>query len=277
MTGHDLAAELGFRDLGGLATADGRQVRTGLVFRSAVPRDADERRKVLDEAGIRGVCDLRGGRGDPVPGPSPAPGDHVVPLTYVPWSLGGHDRAQIVELLTAAYVRAAEQTVIPGSPLSQAVRHVVLDARRPTVVWCTGGRDRTGMVIALTLHLLGVTDCDIADDYARGAGALAVRVHGERVRAAGVARPPRNASERRARLRDSARRFRLQDLAPLQHAAPRDPILAFLDEVRKLGAVAGGARVLGIGAAELTQAKAALLAPPSQTSPPVERTGHHAH
>jgi protein tyrosine/serine phosphatase len=40
------------------------------------------------------------------------------------------------------------------------------------VVHCHGGRDRTGVVIALVLRLAGVADAAIAADYARTPGAL---------------------------------------------------------------------------------------------------------
>ena len=36
----------------------------------------------------------------------------------------------------------------------------------PVVVHCMAGKDRTGVVCALTLALLGVSDEDIAADYA---------------------------------------------------------------------------------------------------------------
>ncbi len=258
-------------------TKDGLRVRPGLVFRSAVPRDPAERRQVLSSAGIRGVCDLRGGQGDPFPGPLAAPGDHVVGLPYVPWSLVGRDRAQIEENLARVYVEMAAQVVVPGSALQRAVRHVILDPERPMVVWCTGGRDRTGMVIALVLHLLGVVDDEIADDYSRSATALVARAHGERVRADSTPRARSGAAERRARLRDSARRLGPSDLAPLQRSAPRGPIFAFLDAVRRQGDVPVLVGGLGIEAADFAYARAALLASPSPISQPCERTGNHAH
>lgn len=276
MTVRDPAPELGFRDVGGVPTEDGRRVRTGAIFRSAMPRDGGERARVLESAAIRGVCDLRGGRGDMSPGLAPEPGDRVIALPYVPWSLVGHDRAEVAELLTAVYVEAAAEAVRPDSALSRAVRHVVLEAPRPTVVWCTGGRDRTGMVIALVLHVLGVADGAIADDYAQSAAALVAQVHGERTRAARERRGGVDAAARRAGLRASVRRLGAADLAPLQHSAPRGAILAFLDAVRRQGGAGARAQGLGIGPAALVRAQEALLEPPSTTSRSGERIGHRA-
>jgi protein-tyrosine phosphatase len=39
-------------------------------------------------------------------------------------------------------------------------------AQAPVVVHCMAGKDRTGVVVALTLSLLGVSDEDVATDYA---------------------------------------------------------------------------------------------------------------
>lgn len=48
-----------------------------------------------------------------------------------------------------------------------AVLDVIADAdNSPTVVHCFAGKDRTGVLMALTLSLLGVNDDDIATDYA---------------------------------------------------------------------------------------------------------------
>jgi protein tyrosine/serine phosphatase len=47
-----------------------------------------------------------------------------------------------------------------------ALRVIADPALAPVIVHCMAGKDRTGTVCALTLSLLGVSDEDIADDYA---------------------------------------------------------------------------------------------------------------
>jgi len=70
--------------------------------------------------------------------------------------------------------------------LAQAVDTVARHSDRPLLVHCTGGKDRTGVVIALVQSLLGVDDDVIATDYARSE---------EHLLAAWLASPPPNVAD----------------------------------------------------------------------------------
>jgi len=50
--------------------------------------------------------------------------------------------------------------------VAAAVRAVALAPDGGVVVHCVGGKDRTGLLSAFLLHLAGVDDAEIADDYA---------------------------------------------------------------------------------------------------------------
>jgi protein tyrosine/serine phosphatase len=50
--------------------------------------------------------------------------------------------------------------------LAAALAVIADSGNAPLVVHCVAGKDRTGVVAALTLSLLGVADADIAADYA---------------------------------------------------------------------------------------------------------------
>jgi len=49
--------------------------------------------------------------------------------------------------------------------IRDALRIIGDQASQPILIHCTQGKDRTGLVIALTLHILGVPDEVILEDY----------------------------------------------------------------------------------------------------------------
>ncbi|KAF9446879.1 hypothetical protein P691DRAFT_824264 [Macrolepiota fuliginosa MF-IS2] len=55
-----------------------------------------------------------------------------------------------------------------GPALESAIRHLIQDPGHPFVVHCTGkvGKDRTGILVAVILLLLGVSETEVAEDYA---------------------------------------------------------------------------------------------------------------
>lgn len=165
----DFERVFNFRDVGGLVTADGARVRTGLLYRSdnlGSLQDADTARYAA--LGIRTIIDLRqpaeierqGGR---------APewacsAYHNVPLHNPAWREEDYSPAEgPVAYLVARYHEAAEGAA--GPHLATALGLLADAGATPAVVHCLGGRDRTGMVVAFLLDLLGVSDEDIAADY----------------------------------------------------------------------------------------------------------------
>jgi protein-tyrosine phosphatase len=155
-----------FRDLGGLPAADGRTIRPGRLFRSdslAYASDADARR-LIDEFGVATVIDLRGehevtefGRG---PLGATAVGYVPVPITDV--TGGDADLAR-------HYVAILAER---GEPLVGLLRRLTEPAALPAVLHCEAGCDRTGVVAAALLALLGVPDEVICADYALTADAV---------------------------------------------------------------------------------------------------------
>lgn len=49
--------------------------------------------------------------------------------------------------------------------IARALRVLACRENYPLMVHCTHGKDRTGLVVALVLRLLGVSDADIVADY----------------------------------------------------------------------------------------------------------------
>ncbi len=173
----DRKVELGgvynVRDLGGYPTADGHVVRTGLIFRaSSLHRLTDE--EAWREFGAASVIDLRYQREiDAFPLP-----DFISPATHAPVLLEGWQSGRVrrdenaVEHLAWVYECMLE---LGAHTVQEILAQLVDDEALPAIFFCMAGKDRTGFVAAVLLSILGVSDEDIADDFAlSGAEVLAL-------------------------------------------------------------------------------------------------------
>jgi protein tyrosine/serine phosphatase len=156
-----------FRDLGGYRGDGGRTVRWGRLFRAddlCRLDDADLSR--LGDLGIRTVVDLRRPRevermGRVAEGTYAWVNAHVV---HTEWQWAEFpDPQSRVDWLAERYADMVERG---GPAIGEALRLVADPDAAPLVFHCISGKDRTGLVAAFTLHLLGVSDDDVADDYA---------------------------------------------------------------------------------------------------------------
>lgn len=164
-----------FRDLGGYRAADGRSVRWGRLYRSdslakladaGEGGDGSDRERFLG-LGVRTVIDLR------YPWEIEAKGR--VPesdgLTYHNLSIEHrpYDQAALgPEIDTARYLaeRFAEVALDGVDELSRALQVIASADSGPLVFHCASGKDRTGILAALVLTLLGVAEDDIVADFA---------------------------------------------------------------------------------------------------------------
>jgi protein-tyrosine phosphatase len=166
---------LNVRDLGGLPIADGGETRYGAVVRAdSVSLLSDEGWRALVDYGIRTVLDLRGDheREDDPPAELP------VEVVHVPFMEASEaEWEEIAEELEAATVAAPDDATATREAyliflerfeanVAAAVRAVANAPAGGIVVHCVGGKDRTGLLSAFVLHLAGVSDEDVAADYA---------------------------------------------------------------------------------------------------------------
>ena len=168
----ELDGPANFRDLGGYENRDGRAVQVGRVYRSdslSYMTDADVRHCV-DELDIRTVIDLRAGHevDQFSHGPLEATGVHFLHRPVVDETRREHivrePGAPAPELLSPAaiYLMMLERF---ADRLTDVVRIIADPANHPVVFHCAAGKDRTGIVAALVLGVLGVDDESIVDDY----------------------------------------------------------------------------------------------------------------
>lgn len=170
-----LPATFNFRDVGGYPGHDGRTVRRGRLYRSDSLHRLDEQdRDAFAAIGIRTVIDLRRPteveRDGRVPAYQGLTYRHIHP-EHEDWSGTPHEKGtDLARYLADRYADLA-QTGTAG--LAEAIGLIADSANAPVVVHCVAGKDRTGIVCALTLAVLGVDDADITADYALSSEASA--------------------------------------------------------------------------------------------------------
>jgi protein-tyrosine phosphatase len=159
------------RDLGGLTTVDGARTRRGALVRAdSVGRLTEQGRAALEEYGIRTIIDLRFGvevRDDPSPFLDHVRiASHNLPLNpndvAVTRSLAAQRDSGVPYPATVniAYL-ATHQAQIA------AIMRAIAEAPEGGILFhCHAGRDRTGLIAALLLALVGVPATAITADYA---------------------------------------------------------------------------------------------------------------
>ncbi len=239
--GPSLTGAYNFRDLAGLRTSDGRRVRSGVLFRSDTLQaltDADVVR-LTDELHVGLVVDLRAGLEAVQEGRGPLAAASTcylnVPLPEAPESDRPPDQQTLLFYLTNLDSAA--------SPLPTLLRTLsAVAGHTPTVLHCAAGKDRTGLVTALLLRLLGVETQEIVTDYLRTA---------------------ENMDRIVARFRDWPRyREHLERVPPEVYRAEEHTIRGFLE---RLEVDHGGARAWatsrGLGEDVISRLAAGLLEP----------------
>jgi protein tyrosine/serine phosphatase len=157
-----------FRDVGGYLGHEGRMVRWRRLFRSDSLHRLDRGdTEAFAALGVRTVIDLRRPhevtRDGRVPEYVGLGYRHIHP-EHQDWDeIPYEEKLGVARYLANRYYDLAEQGV---AGISRAVGVIADEAASPLVVHCVAGKDRTGVVCALTLSVLGVSDEDVATDYA---------------------------------------------------------------------------------------------------------------
>jgi protein-tyrosine phosphatase len=165
---------LNLRDLGGYLTHDRREVRWGCLYRSGELcslTDADL--ATIEGLGVRVVIDLRN-EVERSARPDRLPSGVQLIERRSPAAMGGPDRTleELIaagefpvrddERVTRIYVDALDRLI----PEIKLILELAVDApERPMLFHCAAGKDRTGIVAAVLLGLLGVPVQTIIEDY----------------------------------------------------------------------------------------------------------------
>jgi protein-tyrosine phosphatase len=229
------------RDLGGMRTGDGRGVRHRHLFRAdGVHRLAGDDLELARSLRLRTVLDLRTDE-EIERGRFPVdeyPVDwHHLPILRRIWSeddLVATDGA--ARFLADRYLDMLESGAVS---LARAVE--LLAGGAPALFHCAAGKDRTGVVAAVVLGLLGVPEDEIADDYHQSAQNMAA------FREWIVTEFPEAASA-------------MTDQPPEYLEAPVEAMVWFLEGVEsRHGSMAGLADDLGVPDEAVARLRATLL------------------
>jgi protein-tyrosine phosphatase len=176
-----LASAPNFRDAGGAPVGGGRGLRRRLLFRSEALTDlTDHDADRLDGLGIQLVCDLRTD-GERARHPSRWPRGsaietmHIDLLVRVTVAHGGGFAGALAETSGVAVRRwmTDRYAAMPGAlagRLPVLLDRIVTGRGIPTLVHCSAGKDRTGVVCAILQLAAGVSRDDIHADYLASAG-----------------------------------------------------------------------------------------------------------
>ncbi|MFL5295310.1 MAG: tyrosine-protein phosphatase [Phenylobacterium sp.] len=176
MTRHiDFEGIENFRDFGGYDTVHGRPLKRGVLYRSAnhaYATDADLAR--MRELSLAAIVDLRRSE-ERTREPSKRWPGFAAPVIENDILSDHGDWAEMMKAVDhvgaewffndgMAYYRRA-----PFEPrhhdLFRRYFHTLAEVDGPVVVHCAAGKDRTGLICALTHHLAGVHEDDVMADY----------------------------------------------------------------------------------------------------------------
>jgi protein-tyrosine phosphatase len=160
-----LPSRFNLRDLGGTPTADGRIVAPGRLYRGAsMHRLEADHLEAVAPLGIRAAIDLRSseevGRGTFSGG--------AAPIRHLPIFETGPSFREPIDDIARTLADAYLWMLSEGGASIRTALEVLGEPRDlPAVVYCAAGKDRTGVVVAIVLRLLGVEREVVAADYAR--------------------------------------------------------------------------------------------------------------
>ncbi|WP_246331627.1 tyrosine-protein phosphatase [Sphingomonas chungangi] len=167
-------SKLNFRDLGGLPAGDGGVVRRLLLYRNEGPASlSDDHRRELVALDIRLVCDLRSEvERDKAPNDWTTARLFNLDITNDLRAETNEGWAALKDDPSPAGARKAMRTnyaAIPGAllPHLRPFADAILAGETPVLIHCTAGKDRTGVLVALLLLLLGVPKDQVVEDYLR--------------------------------------------------------------------------------------------------------------
>jgi protein tyrosine/serine phosphatase len=168
---------INFRDLGGIKTSDGRQIRAGMLYRSgAFSRLSDDDKNFLsNELNLHYILDYRDqheidrnpdnlwNNSQYIHAPANPLSDEITA------SLTSEQGCEVFSLKKHSphdFMVRLYQLLPFNNPAYKKLVSILLNENRKSLVQhCAVGKDRTGVGVALTLFALGVSEDVVMQDY----------------------------------------------------------------------------------------------------------------
>ncbi len=227
------------RDIGGYQTDNGGVVRRGMLFRASSLHRLDDAQAWAD-LGASTVIDLRYDR-ERQAFPLPDFITGAVNSSFLPndWDADPAARALPAAEFLASVFR--DMVDFGGETVRTVVARLSSDEAYPAVFFCMAGKDRTGVLAAVLLGLLGVSDDDITRDFELSGDEVVALVDYLRTREDFEDHPMMNQPEELLR-------------------APRAAMELFLADVqREFGGISGWVRELGVPDEQVAALRARLV------------------
>ena len=169
-----------FRDFGGYASATGKEVRSGVLFRAgSLDRIGEmEAKSLQDSLSIQTIIDLRHpdefkdnpSRGSLV---NLVPHRHSLSVIEASQQLKDNTKSRDITYGIGQSGPRYFSVLEDGESIWREVIQVLLEPESyPILAHCTAGKDRTGITAALVLDLAGVATETISEDYAMSSASV---------------------------------------------------------------------------------------------------------
>ena len=165
-----LEAVHNFRDLGGYPTVTGQVTKWRTLFRAdGLYRLTLQDAQTVIDLGVKTVIDLRTQKEVQTRGTFPVKqfpvNFHHLPIIDATWNDGDTPEIEdVVEFLVWAYREMLDRA---SDKFADAIKLIAAQDVLPAVFHCAAGKDRTGVLAAFILSILGVPDEIISADYGK--------------------------------------------------------------------------------------------------------------
>ena len=161
---------LNFRDIGGYTTVDGKTVAWRRVFRSGslIRITHDDSTRLTEEIGLNFILDLRSGleiKKGICPLSQTSVGYYNLPLMTDSGNREEEERLFGQMTNMGQFYLYLLETPDFGQKIVAALEVIAEPVKHPLVFHCSAGKDRTGILTAILLSVLGVADKDVIEDY----------------------------------------------------------------------------------------------------------------